>query len=97
MKKIIIFLFLFTIFFISLNKQNNNYKYINYDKNIYIEYPNLNNNKLNNNLNKYITSFVNHYDYIFPSLTLLEKNIVLDLIKSSFFIFYYCVLNTYVL
>jgi len=84
MKKIIIFLFLFTIFFISLNKQSNNYKYINYDKNIYIEYPNLNNDKLNNNLNKYITSFINHYDYLFIDYDFTDnKNLTMYIYKEN--------------
>lgn len=74
MKKFII-LFIFIITFLIINEnQNYNRKYINYDQNIYIEYPNLANDNLNTNLNNYINSFINNYDYLFIDYDYTDNN-----------------------
>ena len=74
MKKLIIISLIFVSFIIIFNMQNYNKKYINYDKNIYIEYPNTNDDILNNELNTYIDSFINNYDYLFIDYDYISNN-----------------------
>lgn len=74
MKKIIIFSFIFISFILIFYKQNYNQKYIDYRKNIYIEYPKINNTKFDNQLNSYITSFINNYDYLFIDYDYTDNN-----------------------
>lgn len=65
MKKNIILLTIFISFFILIYKENYNRKYLNYDKNIYIEYPNLNDKSTNKKLNNYINKFITNSNYLF--------------------------------
>ena len=74
MKKIIIFSFIFISFILIFYKQNYNQKYIDYRKNLYIEYPKINDVKFDNKLNSYITSFINNYDYLFIDYDYTDNN-----------------------
>lgn len=76
MKKIIFFLSIIAIFifFISNNNIITNKKYINYNKNIFIEYPYFNNKYIDNNLNNFITPFINKDDYLFIDYDIIDNN-----------------------
>lgn len=84
MKKILILFSIILTFLIINETKNYNRKYINNEKNVYIEYPNLNNNNLNTTLNSYINSFNNNYDYLFIDYDFIDNsNLTMYIYKEN--------------
>lgn len=75
-KKIIISLLIILIIGSLVTKKNTTYnqKYINYNNNIFIEYPKFNNHNIDNYLNNYLNKYTNNYDYLFVDYDLTNNN-----------------------
>lgn len=76
MKKIIFCILIILLFGLIISNQNNTYnkKYINYNKNWFIEYPHFTNQKINQNLTNYIDSNIKNDDYLFIDYDYINNN-----------------------
>ena len=76
MKKIIISFLIILIIGLFISNRNNTYnkKYIDYNNNIFIEFPFFNNDNIDNYLNDYINNFTNKFDYLFIDYDFTDNN-----------------------
>lgn len=99
MKKVIIIIFIVLVFGLIVSNKNSTYnkKYIDYDKNTFIEYPYFNDSNIDDYLSSYLNDLGGEYDYLFidydytdnSDLTMYiykEYNNIVKSFSKSFFV-----------